>query len=107
VTLAVARRWYRRAMWGVSHYEQYRRCGCSGVDGSFDTVELLAACPVLHECVEVGIALSFDDRVAPHLVGRLAALELGDTELGRCPIIIHYTSSAVDCKNAATRTRRR
>ena len=81
MTLVAARRWSR-------HGEEDRQCDGTGVDRSFDSSELVAACPVLHEHVEIGVALRFHDRVAQRLVGGLAASQLGDTELGRRPVII-------------------
>ena len=80
MTLVAARRWSR-------HGEEDRQCDGTGVDRSFDSSELVAACPVLHERVEICVALHFDDRVAQRLDGGLAALKFGDTELSRRPVI--------------------
>jgi len=80
--------WRRRGDGIVRRGKKDGRCGRAGVDGGFDGGELIAACPVLHERVKVGVALSFDDCIAQRLVGGLAALELGDTELGRRPVVI-------------------
>ena len=73
-------------------YVAGRRMGgaVAGIDRSFDSSELVAAFPVLHERVEIGLALRSDDHVAQRLVGGLAGLtsKLGDTEIGRCLVII-------------------
>ena len=84
------RRWCRRGDGPIviRRREEDRRCGSACVDRSFDSSELVLACPVLHERVEIGVALRFDDRVAQRLVGGLAAFQLGDTELGRHPVIV-------------------
>ena len=82
--------------------EEDRRCGRAGFDRSFDSSELVAACPVLHEHVEIGVALRFDDHIAQRLVGGLAAFQLGDTELGRHPVIIQIFAlynPSVGCEN--------
>jgi hypothetical protein len=68
--------------------EKDGRCSRTSVDGGFDGGELIAACPVLHERVKVGVTLAFDDCIAELLVGGLAALKLGDTEFGRRPVVI-------------------
>lgn len=69
---------------------------------------LVAACPVLHEHVEVGVTLSLDDRVPQRLVGGVVALELEDTELGRRAVIIQiFALYTVSSERVAARTRRR
>ena len=86
--------WQQPRCWEMDplSYVAGRRMGgaVAGIDRSFDSSELVAAFPVLHERVEIGLALRSDDHVAQRLVGGLAGLtsKLGDTEIGRCLVII-------------------
>lgn len=72
----------------VVHREQDGRCSRAGINGHFDGGELITACPRPHESIEISIALRLDDRLAQRLVSGLAALELGDAELGGCPVVV-------------------
>ena len=81
--------WWRRRDGVVRRRgEKDGRCSRTSIDGGFNGGKLIAACPVLHKHVKVGVALGFDDCIAELLVGGLAALELGDTEFGRRPVVI-------------------